>query len=498
MLKQFLRVTVIGASVLALAACGGGNGAGDLPQNGYRTNATGAGQGVKGSATGYGTHTNRNLQLNQEIARAIERLDGISSARVVLGETNAYVGVELNANAGNGPALGGNNARSSTNASEYGAPGNYYGATDSRAFPMVRGQGANAGNAGGFGRNDVGTGAAAPNMYGLTTRGNGRGLAGGSEISGYSGGDGNPGGFLSGLGRMFGLNGNGNGGNVGNAGNAGNAGTNGSGATNGANGTNGTSAGRTFGLGGDEVGNGLIGGVTMQQSGGGLRANNAGARTGASSTTDLGSGAGSYGATQRLDVGGDMNYGRYQGMNGGAAGGRSGRVGLNRTGVNGGMDDENSRYMYNGGAYGQMSAYQNNNGLSQMVRARVESVVRSLAPNVRNVYVSADRNFVERLGTYGTNGFGGANGRNLIDEFNSWVGGIFNFDDMNRYDMNNDQRNRNGVTQGLNNSFDRNNARHSTGAGTTGTDAGAGVNSGITGSGTGMNRAQAGVVGSAR
>jgi hypothetical protein len=69
------------------------------------------------------------------------------------------------------------------------------------------------------------------------------------------------------------------------------------------------------------------------------------------------------------------------------------------------------------------------------------------------------------------------------------VGRLFNADnDPNRYDMSTggyDQRNRNGVTQLMDNSFERGNPRH-TGLG------------GVSGSGAGMNQAQAGTLGSAR
>ncbi|TLS53482.1 hypothetical protein FE782_04205 [Paenibacillus antri] len=420
MLKKLLRVTVLGASVLALAACGGQNDAGNMSQNGYRTNQTGAGQGIRG-ATDYGNHNNRNLRINRDIARAIERIDGISRARVVMGESNAYVAVELNENAGNSPALGGSNARSSANASEFGMRGNYYGATDSRVFPSVRSRG----GVGTTSLEEAGSSASAPNMYGTNARGAGRGLSGGSEISGYSGGDGNPGGFLGGLGQMFGLNGDRN-----------------------------------------------------------DRSDHAGGTTGAAG------GTGTTGTTGTTGANGAAGSAGMNGMNAGNGGvtgtGRSGRIGLNPTGMNG-TDDANSRFMHNGGQFGQLSAYNNNNGLSMQVRARVESIVRSLAPNVRNVYVSSDRSFMQRLGTYKTNSFGGTDGEGLVSQFNEFVERLFNADnDANRYDMQNgyDQRNRNGATRLMDNSFDRNNPRHNGG--------------GVTGTGTGMNRAQAGTLGSAR
>jgi len=479
MLRKLLRVSVIGASVLALAACGGQNNAGDMSQNGYRTNQTGAGQGIRGNATGYGNHNNRNLRINQDMARAIERIDGISRARVVMGESNAYVAVELNENAGNSPALGGSNARSSQSAQEYGIRGNYYGVTDSRAFPSVVGQDGTNRGAGAMGRNEVGSASSAPNMYGYNSRGPGRGLNGGAEISGYAGGEGDNGGnggFLNGLGRMLGLNRGGNGANGGG---------------------NGAGAAGTAGAG---TGNGLLGGLTTQRTNGASA--NGGKPDGA---TGLNDGARGYATNHRTDLNGNVDYGRYQGMNGntGAAGngdnggvtgaGRSGRIGLNRTGMNeGSRDDANSRYMYNGGTYGQMNAYNNNNGLSMQVRARVESVVRSLAPNVRNVYVSADRNFMQRLGTYNAGTFnakGNAGRNDPIAQFNDFVGRLFDADnDPNRYDMSTsgyDQRNRNGVTQLMDNSFERGNPRH-TGLG------------GVSGAGTGMNQAQAGTLGSAR
>ncbi|HZG87112.1 YhcN/YlaJ family sporulation lipoprotein [Paenibacillus sp.] len=457
MLKKLLRFTVIGASVVAMAACGGQPAADEMSQNGYRTNTVGR----NASMQQYGTHTNRNLRANQEMARAIERIDGISRARVVMGETNAYVAVELNNNAGRGTALGGSNARLSRNASEWGIRGNYYGNTDSRAFPSVRGQ--RTTGAGTFGLNDVGSMAAAPNMYGLNQRTPGLGMNGGSEISGYSGGDREPGGFLSGLGRMFG---GGRGGanadtNVGggpiegsvtgmdtgrgtgsrtrgtgagmNAGGVAGTGMNAGGTTGGVSGMSGGTASTSNGsFGGYGVNSGIVGGMNAGQSGS----------------------VGGMNAQQSGSVGGSRaNAGtQYRGL--------SGRI-MNRTGMNGPYpEDASHRYMYNGGAYGSLSSYNAHDTLSSQVRARVESVVRSLAPNVRNVYVSADREFMRRLSSYSVR-LNRRGGQQPLNDFNAFVHRMFRETDTNRYDLNGyDQRNRNGVTRRLDNSFDRSNPRH--------------------------------------
>jgi len=469
MLKKLLHFTIIGASVVAMAACGGQPRADEMTQNGYRTNMV----GNNGAMQQYGTHTNRSLRANQEMARAIERIDGISRARVVMGETNAYVAVELNNNAGRGTALGGSNARMSQNASDWGIRGNYYGNTDSRAFPSVRGQ--RTTGAGTFGLNDVGSQAAAPNMYGLNQRTPGQGLNGGAEISGYSGGNGEPGGFLGGLGRMFG----------GGRGRA-NADTNvGGGPVEGS--VTGMETGRGMGTRtGVNAGAGASG--TAGTAGTGM---NAGGTTGGVSgmsggTASTSNGSfGNYGVNSGI-VGGAAAQQNGVGANGGAAQyrGLSGRVGMNRTGLNGpSQEDASHRYMYNGGAYGSLSSYNAHDTLSSQVRARVESVVRSLAPNVRNVYVSADRGFMRRLGSYSVR-LNGRGGGNLANEFNGFVRSMFRETNTNRYDLNGyDQRNRNGVTRRLDNSFDRSNPRH-----TVDGDAGAAT----------LNNAQAGTLDSTR
>ncbi|MCI3919933.1 YhcN/YlaJ family sporulation lipoprotein [Paenibacillus sp. TRM 82003] len=566
MFKKILRFTVIGASALALAACGAGNGAGnaggDMSQNGVRTNYTGNGVGMLGNRTNdagmgaYGNHNNRNLQTNVDLARAIERLDGISRANVVLGETNAYVAVEVDRNAGTGPALGGSNARTSQDAQSYGIKGNYYGATDSRVLPNIAGHGANGQTGGRAASSNRGT----AEMYGYTTGGanRGYGVASGYGAYGTNGTNGTNG--LNGI-NGYGANGmNGRG-----ASGYGANGTNGLGGTTGLNGATGTG---TTGLDGatgtsnGTNGNGLIGGGlrmngangTMQGLGmtgaQGGRNGQGGQRGLSSSVRDMNSGAQSYGTAHQYDLGGNMDYGRYDDLSGrtgaigtrnrtnagngnndngmgvrdrmgasnngmGARGngttagvnnnnrydGLSGRVGLNRTGINGGngsgtagtnngamrargVDDAGSHYMYNGGTYGYMNAYQNNFGLSSQIRARVEAIVRQHAPSVRNVYVSADSNFMERMSTYsGRLGDGRNPVRGLMNEFNEFVGGIFTeaLDNdgatgtgTREYDLNlgyND-RNRNGVTRQMDNSFDVDNPRHRTGMDMTRTPAG--------------------------
>lgn len=96
MLKSWLRFTVIGASILALAACGGNQQGADMGTNGYRANATDNGTGMNR----FGMHNNRNLRMNEDVARAVERIDGVSRARVVMGDTNVYVAVELDKQTG--------------------------------------------------------------------------------------------------------------------------------------------------------------------------------------------------------------------------------------------------------------------------------------------------------------------------------------------------------------------------------------------------------------
>lgn len=121
---------MISVSVLALSACGVQSGANGQNQNGFRANTEG----------GYGilNHSAQHLEL-QRAARAIERIDGISRAIVSVANSDAYVTVELNNRAYTGARLGGTHSKASRNASDFGAKGNYYGATDSRVLPPVPG-----------------------------------------------------------------------------------------------------------------------------------------------------------------------------------------------------------------------------------------------------------------------------------------------------------------------------------------------------------------------
>lgn len=82
-----------------------------------------------------------------------------------------------------------------------------------------------------------------------------------------------------------------------------------------------------------------------------------------------------------------------------------------------------------GGASARSRAYWSNNGLSQQVRARVESIVRSIEPNIRNVYISGDPDVVERLSRTAAVGDEG------VESFNAWAARVFGAEDANRYDI---------------------------------------------------------------
>ncbi|WP_199618400.1 YhcN/YlaJ family sporulation lipoprotein [Paenibacillus alkalitolerans] len=362
MFKRLMRFTVIGATVVALAACGNQQGADNVGTYGIGGNNVGTrdagGAGMLGGR--HGMHYNRNLSANRDVARAVERIDGISRANVVMSDRNAYVAVEFD-QAGRG--------------------------TGNRAF----------------GGNNGGT-----------------------------------------------------------------------------------------------AGNGLIGGMTTR----GLTQGGGAAGGLSSSITDHGAGtngAGINGTPNRLDLGGDMNYGRYTRMGAdtnGIGNGASGRVGLHRTGmlgrnnatgmlganngnrmlgagneVNDAADGTGARYMNNGGAFGRRGGT-NEAGrtfdggvISPMTRQLIERTVRSMAPTARNVYVSADRNFMRQMDRYAAqmNGNTDAGTRGLVDGFNRFVQTIFvepfdndNYNLIDRYNV----RNRNGVTGTLDNSFTPANPRN--------------------------------------
>lgn len=336
MLKKLLRYTVISASVAALAACGmqQGGGTGNMAQNGYRTNSVEA---------RYGIHQNQHLRMNDTLANAIEKLDGVSKAKVLLSRTNAYVALELTERVRTNSALGGSDARLSNGAHDYGQQGTYYGAFDSRMLPPIPGlldrpEKVNTPPAG--------TGALNTGMRGMYQTD--------TPETENSRGDGQIGGI------------------------------------------------RTYG---GVPGRGRIGALNNK--------------------------------TRKHEASSMIDYGYGSRMEDGPGGGMS-----------------------------QLQAYYNNNGLSSQIRARVESVVRSLMPQIQNVYVSADNGFMKRMSSFTT----GLSGKE-VKEFNRYVDRLFTEDNnriRNRYDMNDEDeqakwRKLNGVNEQMNNSFDRNNPRHSAG-----------------------------------
>lgn len=317
MLKNWLRFTVIGASVLTMVACGNQQGAGDIGTNAYRTNAADSRTGMNQNAM----HNNRNLQMSKEVARAVERIDGISQANVVVGDRNVYVAVELDDK-------------------RRGGPGN--------------------GLIGGVSTNGV----SARNVKGNRT----------SSITDLG---------TAGTGSMY---------------------------------------------------------NALDIRGSGVRRHNGqSGRIGMNPTGMMGGGTAGQGA---------IPYGHNQ--NGDAVG----LYGTDR--ANTGRNGYDSMYMYNGGAYGRSQRGGNQYGVNDTLRSKVQQVVYSMVPNARQVFVSADKDFMKRLGTFNDRIGDGKNGKGVLNEFNAFVGGVFASPFGNaRYDMNDsyNMRNRNGVTRQMDNTF---------------------------------------------
>lgn len=187
----------------------------------------------------------------------------------------------------------------------------------------------------------------------------------------------------------------------------------GSGVTAGRGGDNGNGGGMTAGRGGDNV------------NGGGMTAGRGG---------DNGNGGG---MTARR--GGANGNGSGAGNTGGLLGG---------FGIGNGMDDNG---MYNGnmgklrmagtangnrGSFGTMSTRGTGNngtgtadGVSTVpsdLRNRIVNAVRQSSPNIRNVYVSTDSDFVSRVGGFATQTRGAnVNNNNMIDDFQTMINRVF-------------------------------------------------------------------------
>lgn len=74
---------------------------------------------------------------------------------------------------------------------------------------------------------------------------------------------------------------------------------------------------------------------------------------------------------------------------------------------------------------GRMNARGNDDDVDEAVKARIASKVKQLAPDVRNVYVSANPDFVDRMRGYGERFQDGQPIRGMILEFNRAVERLF-------------------------------------------------------------------------
>lgn len=125
--------------------------------------------------------------------------------------------------------------------------------------------------------------------------------------------------------------------------------------------------------------------------------------------------SGSYGANSET---------RGSGGNGLARGltGRSGTAGslfdLNRG------DEGMGAGMFNGIENGTEAGRVTDN-VTQQVKDQVTDVIKKTAPNIRNVYVSNDSDFVSRVGSYATESRGGSALQNMISDFQTMIDRVF-------------------------------------------------------------------------
>jgi YhcN/YlaJ family sporulation lipoprotein len=74
---------------------------------------------------------------------------------------------------------------------------------------------------------------------------------------------------------------------------------------------------------------------------------------------------------------------------------------------------------------GRQGTSQGNNGITDALKADIAQKVKSVHPNVQNVYVSANPDFVGRMRGYGERFQDGQPIRGMINEFNTLVNRIF-------------------------------------------------------------------------
>ncbi|WP_158297363.1 YhcN/YlaJ family sporulation lipoprotein [Paenibacillus antibioticophila] len=151
-------------------------------------------------------------------------------------------------------------------------------------------------------------------------------------------------------------------------------------------------------------------------TGSGISEMSTGRSTGINNHRGMTNSSGSYGANSET---------RGSGGNGGLARGLTGRSGtagslldINRG--DGGMGTGTFNGVENGTEAGRVT-----DNVTQQVKDQVTDVIKKTAPNIRNVYVSNDSDFVSRVGSYATESRGGSALQDMISDFQTMIDRVF-------------------------------------------------------------------------
>lgn len=151
-------------------------------------------------------------------------------------------------------------------------------------------------------------------------------------------------------------------------------------------------------------------------TGSGISEMSTGRSTGINNHRGMTNSSGSYGANSET---------RGSGGNGGLARGLTGRSGtagslfdINRG--DGGMGTGTFNGIENGTEAGRVT-----DNVTQQVKDQVTDVIKKTAPNIRNVYVSNDSDFVSRVGSYATESRGGSALQDMISDFQTMIDRVF-------------------------------------------------------------------------
>lgn len=151
-------------------------------------------------------------------------------------------------------------------------------------------------------------------------------------------------------------------------------------------------------------------------TGSGISEMSTGRSTGIKNNRGMTNSSGSYGANSET---------RGSGGNGGLARGLTGRSGtagslfdINRG--DGGMGTGTFNGIENGTEAGRVT-----DNVTQQVKDQVTDVIKKTAPNIRNVYVSNDSDFVSRVVSYATESRGGSALQDMISDFQTMIDRVF-------------------------------------------------------------------------